>query len=166
MKILLTDDAPTILKVVGRLLRSNGHSVETAVNGHQSLEKLKTYYTNNECDVLLTDLQMPVMDGIECTKRFRVWEETQQCLLDAQGMTPPPRLSTPSITLIIYPHRLLPTPSHISTPLHSPSLTHLTYLPPPQTHLQGNLVVLVFSLWACLPTVTLRADKKCWKQVM
>ena len=91
MKILLTDDAPTILKVVGRLLRSNGHSIETAVNGNQSLEKLKTYYTNNECDVLLTDLQMPVMDGIECTKRFRAWEEAQQCLLEEQGLPRRPR---------------------------------------------------------------------------
>ena len=94
LKILLTDDAPTILKVVGRLLRSNGHSVETAVNGNQSLESLKKFYASNECDVLLTDLQMPVMDGIESTKRFRVWEEAQQCLLDAQGMPslPPPHL--------------------------------------------------------------------------
>ena len=86
LRVLLTDDAPTILKVCKRMLQTNGHAVQTAVNGHQSLEKLKTYYTNNECDVLLTDLQMPVMDGIECTKRFRAWEEAQQCLLEAQGL--------------------------------------------------------------------------------
>ena len=60
LRVLLTDDAPTILKVCKRMLQTNGHAVQTAVNGHQSLEKLKTYYTNNECDVLLTDLQMPV----------------------------------------------------------------------------------------------------------
>ena len=86
LRVLLTDDAPTILKVCKRMLQTNGHAVQTAVNGHQSLEKLKTYYTNNECDVLLTDLQMPVMDGVESTKRFRAWEETQQCLLDDQRL--------------------------------------------------------------------------------
>ena len=91
LRVLLTDDAPTILKVCKRMLQTNGHAVQTAVNGHQSLEKLKTYYTNNECDVLLTDLQMPVMDGIECTKRFRAWEETQQCLLEEQGLPRRPR---------------------------------------------------------------------------
>ena len=91
LRVLLTDDAPTILKVCKRMLQTNGHAVQTAVNGLQSLEKLKTYYTNNECDVLLTDLQMPVMDGIECTKRFRAWEETQQCLLDEQGLPRRPR---------------------------------------------------------------------------
>ena len=91
LRVLLTDDAPSILKVCNRMLRSNGHAVQTAVNGHQSLEKLKIYYANNECDVLLTDLQMPVMDGIECTKRFRAWEETQQCLLEEQGLPRRPR---------------------------------------------------------------------------
>ena len=91
LKILLTDDTQTIIKVAGRMLRTNGHPVETAVNGSQSLEKLKISYVNNDIDVLLTDLQMPVMDGIECTKRFRAWEEEQQCLLDAQGLPRRPR---------------------------------------------------------------------------
>ena len=91
VKILLTDDTQTIIKVAGRMLRTNGHPVETAVNGSQSLEKLKISYVNNDIDVLLTDLQMPVMDGIECTKRFRAWEEEQQCLLDAQGLPRRPR---------------------------------------------------------------------------
>ena len=58
LNILLTDDAPTILKVAGRLLRTNGHSVVTATNGSQSLDKLKSGYLNNELDVLLTDLQV------------------------------------------------------------------------------------------------------------
>ena len=86
LKILVTDDAPTILKVCQRMLTINGHIVDTAVNGNESLTKLKTKYINQEYDVLVTDIQMPVMDGIECTKRFRAWEEEQQCLLDAQGI--------------------------------------------------------------------------------
>ena len=43
-KILLIDDTPSIIKVVGRLLTSNGHIVDTAINGHQGLEKLKRSY--------------------------------------------------------------------------------------------------------------------------
>ena len=91
IKILLTDDTQTILKVAGRMLRTNGHPVESAANGSQSLEKLKKSYVANDIDVLLTDVQMPVMDGIESTKRFRAWEEEQQCLLDAQGTPRRPR---------------------------------------------------------------------------
>ena len=91
LRILVTDDAPSILKVCKRMLTTNGHTVDTAVNGNESLEKLKIKYTNQECDALMTDIQMPVMDGIECTKRFRVWEEAQQCHLDAQGLPRRPR---------------------------------------------------------------------------
>jgi hypothetical protein len=61
LRILLTDDTPSILKVVGRLLRSNGHTVETAVNGSKSLEMLKAAYEKGECDLLLTDLQVRVL---------------------------------------------------------------------------------------------------------
>jgi PleD family two-component response regulator len=61
LRILLTDDTPSILKVVGRLLRSNGHTVETAVNGIKSLEMLKAAYEKGECDLLLTDLQVRVL---------------------------------------------------------------------------------------------------------
>ena len=91
LRVLVTDDAPTILKVCKRMLTINGHTVDTAVNGNESLEKLKAKYMNQEYDALVTDIQMPVMDGIECTKRFRVWEEAQQCLLDAQGLPRHPR---------------------------------------------------------------------------
>jgi PleD family two-component response regulator len=59
VKILLTDDTQTILKVVGRMLKTNGHPIETAVNGSQALERMKSSYVDNDIDVLLTDLQMP-----------------------------------------------------------------------------------------------------------
>jgi response regulator RpfG family c-di-GMP phosphodiesterase len=59
VKILLTDDTQTILKVAGRMLKTNGHPIETALNGSQALEKLKSSYVDNDIDVLLTDLQMP-----------------------------------------------------------------------------------------------------------
>ena len=91
LRVLVTDDAPTILKVCKRLLTINGHTVDTAVNGNESLEKLKAKYMSQEYDAFVTDIQMPVMDGIECTKRFRLWEEKQQCLLDAQGLPRRPR---------------------------------------------------------------------------
>ena len=91
LNILVTDDAPTILKVCKRMLTINGHTVDTAVNGNESLEKLKAKYMSQEYDAFVTDIQMPVMDGIECTKRFRLWEEAQQCLLDSQCLRRRPR---------------------------------------------------------------------------
>ena len=73
LRILLTDDSVSILKVTKRFLEKHGHTVETAENGNQSLMCLKV--RRDDFDLLITDLQMPVMDGFESVKRFREYEQ-------------------------------------------------------------------------------------------
>lgn len=77
LSILLIDDSASILKVTKRMLCNQGHTVEICENGNQSLERLKVQFHGRRFDVVLTDLQMPIMDGIESTKRFRSWELSQ-----------------------------------------------------------------------------------------
>ena len=55
----------------------NGHIVDTASNGLLGLEKLKKNFGENVYDMVLTDLQMPVMDGMEATDRYRKFEGEQ-----------------------------------------------------------------------------------------
>jgi signal transduction histidine kinase len=57
--ILLVDDEPSIITAMTRLLRRDGHTVDTAANGRLALMKLqeRTY------DVILSDLRMPELDG-------------------------------------------------------------------------------------------------------
>ena len=79
LRILVVDDSPSIVKVAKRFLTEHGHTVDTAENGSEALAKLKKVRaggTGNVSiyDMMLTDIQMPVMDGIECTKRYRRWE--------------------------------------------------------------------------------------------
>ena len=78
LRILLVDDALTILKMTSRTLLMSGHSVETAENGLESLECMKEAYELGDIDVVLTDLQMPVMDGIESTRRYREFEAERE----------------------------------------------------------------------------------------
>ena len=75
--ILVVDDSLTVLKVTSRLLRINGHKTKTAANGLLGLNMLKEVYSNQEFDMVLTDIQMPVMDGIEATLKFREFEEME-----------------------------------------------------------------------------------------
>ena len=75
LRILLIDDSLTILKVTSRLLQINGHTVETASNGFLGLKRLEKAFESNEFDMVLSDLQMPIMDGLEATKRYRKFEE-------------------------------------------------------------------------------------------
>ena len=95
MRILVVDDAPSILKVTRRFLEAHGHTVDTAENGSEALEKLKSGRVNSgtghaTIDLMITDIQMPVMDGVECTTRFRQWESklalnASSDRLDSQG---------------------------------------------------------------------------------
>ena len=73
--ILVVDDSVSVLKVTSRLLKMNGHTIDTACNGSVGLKLLKETFDNHVYDMVLTDLQMPVMDGIEATSRFRKFEE-------------------------------------------------------------------------------------------
>mmetsp|Transcript_12594 Transcript_12594/g.16540 ORF Transcript_12594/g.16540 Transcript_12594/m.16540 type:complete len:1344 (-) Transcript_12594:168-4199(-) len=71
--ILLVDDDPSILKFTSRMLRNESYEVTTKVNGFEGLNSLK----EQEYVVAIIDLNMPVMDGLECIRRFREWEKTQ-----------------------------------------------------------------------------------------
>lgn len=60
-KILITEDEDSLRTFVARALRLDGHETEEAADGAEGLEKLK----EGGYDLLLSDIRMPVMDGIE-----------------------------------------------------------------------------------------------------
>ncbi len=64
MKILLADDDPFIHHIVTLWLNRNGHEVSNAHNGLEALAKLK----ESSFDVLITDVNMPLMKGIDLVK--------------------------------------------------------------------------------------------------
>lgn len=59
LAILIIDDEPAFTMGLARLLRRDGHAVETAGNGQVALEKLQ----ERPYDLLLCDLRMPTLDG-------------------------------------------------------------------------------------------------------
>jgi two-component system KDP operon response regulator KdpE len=66
-RVLVADDEPAIRKVVRDALEREGHRVETAIDGQEALER----FAEGEYDLLVTDLAMPRVDGIELVKEIR-----------------------------------------------------------------------------------------------
>ena len=60
-RILITEDEDSLRRFVARALRMDGHETEEAADGAEGLEKLH----EGGFDLLLSDIRMPVMDGIE-----------------------------------------------------------------------------------------------------
>lgn len=66
-KILVVDDEPDVLEVLRVRLKSSGYEVQTAVDGEEALEMLRSGKT----DLVLLDILLPGMDGCQVCREIR-----------------------------------------------------------------------------------------------
>ena len=81
MRILVVDDEKIIVKGIKFNLESEGYEVETAGNGEEAIEILHNVRT----DLVILDLMMPKMDGLEACKRIREFSNVPIIMLTAKS---------------------------------------------------------------------------------
>ena len=75
VKILIVDDNPVNIQVIGQILRKSRFKVGFAVNGKQALSILKE---TSSYDLVLLDIDMPEMDGFEVCRQIRRTDELKE----------------------------------------------------------------------------------------
>ena len=80
-RILVVDDEPQITRVLRTSLSSQGYDIRVANNGETALEILKDWTP----DLVITDLAMPIMDGVELCRRLRAKSEVPIIVLSVRG---------------------------------------------------------------------------------
>ena len=80
-KILVIDDEPGILNVVTAYLRSEGYEYLTAADGLHGLQAVASY----QPDVVILDIMLPELDGIEVLSQLRKQSETYVIMLTAKS---------------------------------------------------------------------------------
>jgi CheY-like chemotaxis protein len=78
-RILIVDDNATNLKLVAYLMRANGYTVETALDAESAIEAIRA----NHPDVILMDIQLPGIDGLELTRRLKADPTTRDIVIVA-----------------------------------------------------------------------------------
>lgn len=80
-KILIADDEPQILRVLRTALSTQGYTVRTAVNGIEALESYRAWHP----DLVITDLAMPQMNGVELCRELRVISQVPIIVLSVRN---------------------------------------------------------------------------------
>lgn len=82
-KVLVAEDSSVIINLTKNVLMFEKYQITAVKNGKQVLDKLK----NEDFDLILMDINMPEMDGIECTKAIRTMDDPKKSTIPIIAIT-------------------------------------------------------------------------------
>lgn len=89
-KILVVDDEEVLRNLASEVLSEEGYQVSLASSGQEALERMK----QKTFDLVIADLKMPGMDGMELLKRIKEKDKEMQVILLTSYLSPTTALSS------------------------------------------------------------------------
>lgn len=83
LRVLIAEDTPASAKLLATVLAKRGHAVELAENGEEAVRMVR----GGSYDLVLMDIQMPIMDGLEATTVIRHMPESGKSHLPIVAVT-------------------------------------------------------------------------------
>ncbi len=80
IRVLIVDDEPALVELVGRYLRREGFEVSTAADGERAIELAR----QRDPQVVVLDLMLPGLDGLEVARRLREFSDAYIVMLSAR----------------------------------------------------------------------------------
>lgn len=80
-RILVVDDDPAILRLLSTNLKARGYEVVTATDGEEALDAVQKQFI----DLIILDIMMPKLDGVQVCRRVREWSDIPIIILSARG---------------------------------------------------------------------------------
>lgn len=102
--VLIVDDEKVIREVLARSVTREGYTVDQATDGRDALDKMAL----SSFDIVITDIKMPVMDGMELLKKVKVqYPETSVIVITAyaDALTPADALEAGADKFIFKPFK-------------------------------------------------------------
>ncbi|MDN3670079.1 response regulator [Echinicola jeungdonensis] len=82
-KVLVAEDSSVIINLTKNVLMFENFQITAVKNGKQVLDKLQ----KEDFDLILMDINMPVMNGIECTKAIRALKDSEKAKIPIVAIT-------------------------------------------------------------------------------
>lgn len=82
-KVLIAEDSSVIQNLTKKILMMQNYSIHSAKNGEQVLKALET----ESFDIILMDINMPKMDGMECTRAIRALNDKEKSAIPIIAIT-------------------------------------------------------------------------------
>jgi len=82
-KVLVAEDSSVIQNLTKRILQFQNFEITSVRDGEQVLDKLK----DEDFDIILMDINMPVMDGMVCSEKVRALEDSEKSQIPIVAIT-------------------------------------------------------------------------------